>query len=154
VADNGNPEALQAALARKAAAEPRLTVIAGQGNIGFAAGSNLAARHLSQDYLLFLNPDCVLPPGAAGQLRQALKQQERPALLGAAMVDRKGQVQRATRRHLPTPANLLVEALRLYRLRPDWQRLEIEDPLPEGIAAVPVVSGAAMALTRANFWAL
>ena len=154
VVDNGNPDDLRAALARKAAAEPRLTVIAGQGNIGFAAGCNLAARHLDQDYLLFLNPDCVLPAGAAARLRGALKGQERPALLGAAMVDRQGRVQRATRRHLPTPANLLVEALRLYRLRPDWQRLEIQDPLPEDIVAAPVVSGAAMFLTRANFWAL
>jgi N-acetylglucosaminyl-diphospho-decaprenol L-rhamnosyltransferase len=154
VVDNGNPIELRAALAERAQAEPRLSVIAGQGNIGFAAGCNLAARHLDQDYLLILNPDCVLPPEGGAKLREALKGHERPALLGAVMVDRDGRVQRATRRHLPTPANLLVEATRLYRLRPGWERLEIDEPLPEEILPVPVVSGATMFLTRANFWAL
>lgn len=154
IADNGNAPVLRAELARRAATEPRLLVIQGQGNIGFAAGCNLAARHLDQDFLLLLNPDCILPPGGGAQLRDALKGRESPALLGAVMVDEEGKPQRAVRRRLPTPANLIVEALHLYRLKPDWQRLEIDGPLPEEAAEVPVISGAAMFLTRANFWAL
>jgi len=154
IADNGNPPVTRAQLAERAAAEPRLLVIQGQGNIGFAAGCNLAARHLEQDYLLLLNPDCILPAGGAALLRDELKGRERPALLGAVMVDEEGRPQRATRRRLPTAANLIVEALHLYRLKPDWQRIEIDDALPEEATEVPVISGAAMFLTRANFWAL
>ena len=86
-------------------------VIEGQGNIGFAAGCNLAARHIDSDFLLLLNPDCVLPPGGAGLLREELRRRPGPALLGAVMVDSAGQVQRATRRNLPSLANLLGEAL-------------------------------------------
>ncbi len=154
IADNGNPPVTRAQLAERAAAEPRLLVIQGQGNIGFAAGCNLAARHLEQDYLLLLNPDCILPAGGATLLRDELKGRERPALLGAVMVDEEGRPQRATRRRLPTAANLIVEALQLYRLKPAWQRIEIDDALPEEATEVPVISGAAMFLTRANFWAL
>src|SRR5262249_43721981 len=107
VVDNGNPPQKRAALADRAAEEPRLRHIVGQGNIGFAAGSNLAARHLDSEFLLLLNPDCVLTPGAAGVFREELRHLRRPALLGAVMVDEQGQVQRATRRNLPSLANLL-----------------------------------------------
>ncbi len=154
VVDNGNPPGDRAALARLAAGEPRLLVLEGQGNIGFAAGCNLAARHLESDHLLLLNPDCLLPAGAAGLLRRELAGRSHPALLGAAMVDEKGRVQRATRRHLPTLARLLGEGLRLDRLIPGWPRIEIEGPLPERTEPVPAISGAAMFLTAASYWAL
>jgi N-acetylglucosaminyl-diphospho-decaprenol L-rhamnosyltransferase len=154
VVDNGNPLEPRAMLAQRAAEEPRLSVIEGQGNIGFAAGCNLAARHIESEFLLLLNPDCLLPPGGAGLLREALRHCPGPALLGAVMVDSAGQVQRATRRNLPSLAGLLGEALRLYRVMPGWPRLEIEGPLPAETTAVPAISGAAIFLTRENYWAL
>ncbi|HSY87233.1 MAG TPA: glycosyltransferase family 2 protein [Verrucomicrobiae bacterium] len=154
VVDNGNPPEPRAMLARRAAEEPRLSVIEGQGNIGFAGGCNLAARHIDSEFLLLLNPDCLLPPGGAGLLREELRRRPAPALLGAVMVDSAGEVQRATRRNLPSLAGLLGEALRLYRLMPGWPRIEIEGPLPTETTAVPAISGAAMFLTRENYWAL
>jgi len=152
--DNGNSEAVRAELARRRASEPRLQVIAGQGNVGFAAGCNLAVRHIDSDYVLLLNPDCVLPADAARKFRAELRRRPQPTLLGAVMVDDDGQEQRATRRNLPTPANLLGEALGLYRLDPTWPRVEIEGDLPRTTVAVPAISGAAMFLTRTNYWAL
>jgi GT2 family glycosyltransferase len=152
--DNGNPPEVRAELARRASVESRLRIIEGQGNIGFAAGCNLAVRHSEQDYLLLLNPDCVIPPDAAQRFRTELRQREAPALLGAVMIDDDGQEQRATRRNLPTAASLLGEALHLYRLIPGWPRIEIAGDLPRTVASVPAISGAAMFLTRENYWAL
>jgi N-acetylglucosaminyl-diphospho-decaprenol L-rhamnosyltransferase len=154
VVDNGNAPELAAALAARAAAEPRLLVLAGQGNVGFAAGCNLAARQIGSDYLLLLNPDCLLPSGGAALLREELRRLTRPALLGGLMVGADGQIQRASRRRLPTIANLVGEALRLDRLLPGWPRIEIEAPLPLDTSPVPAISGAAMFLTRKNYWAL
>ncbi len=154
VVDNGNPADARALLARRASEEPRLLHLSGQGNIGFAAGCNLAARHIESDHLLLLNPDCVLPAGGVARLREELRRRPRPALLGGVMVDERGEVQRATRRNLPSLANLLGEALRLYRLFPQWPRLEIEGPLPVETIPVPAISGAAMFLTRESYWAL
>jgi N-acetylglucosaminyl-diphospho-decaprenol L-rhamnosyltransferase len=154
VVDNGNPDRERDWLAGRAAAEPRLRVLSGQGNIGFAAGCNLAARHIQSDHLLLLNPDCLLPPGGASQLQTELQALGRPALLGAVMVDEAGRVQRATRRNLPSLRNLLGEALRLYRILPGWPRIEIEGALPAATSSVPAISGAAMFLSRANYWAL
>jgi N-acetylglucosaminyl-diphospho-decaprenol L-rhamnosyltransferase len=152
--DNGNSDEVRAELARRAAAEPRLAILAGQGNIGFAAGCNLAVRHIASDYVLLLNPDCVISNDTAQKFRAALLRHHGAALLGAAMIGEDGAVQRATRRNLPRPGNLLVEALRLDRFFPGWRRLEIEGDLPRGVEPVPAISGAAMFLTRENYWAL
>jgi N-acetylglucosaminyl-diphospho-decaprenol L-rhamnosyltransferase len=150
--DNGNPPEDRAALAKRAASEPRLTIIEGQGNVGFAAGCNLAVRHLESDYLLLLNPDCVLSEGALASFRAELTSRSRAALLGAVMVDEKGNVQRATRRNLPTLVNVLGEGLHLGRF--GWPRIEIAGDLPLLVEPLPAVSGAAMFLTRENYWAL
>ncbi len=152
--DNGNPARERLWLQRRAAEEPRLLVLSGQGNIGFAAGSNLAARHIESDHLLLLNPDCLLPPEGASLLLAELRRLGRPALLGAVMVDEAGRVQRATRRNLPSLRALLGEALRLHRFSARWPRIEIEGPLPATTASVPAISGAAMFLSRENYWAL
>jgi len=152
--DNGNSSEVRAELAGRAAIEPRLKIIVGQGNIGFAAGCNLAVRHSEQDYVLLLNPDCVLPADAAQKFRAELRRRETPALLGAVMIDDDGREQRATRRNLPTPAGLLGEALHIHRLIPGWPRIEMAGALPATVAAVPAISGAAMFLTRENYWAL
>src|SRR5690348_8835055 len=58
--DNGNDDATRAALARRAAAEPRLRLISGQGNVGFARACNLAAARATRPILLLLNPDCLV----------------------------------------------------------------------------------------------
>jgi N-acetylglucosaminyl-diphospho-decaprenol L-rhamnosyltransferase len=150
--DNGNSPQDRAELARRAAAEPRLRILEGQGNIGFAAGCNLAVRHIDSDHVLIFNPDCVLGEGALSAFRAALHARRRPALLGAVMVDESGKIQRATRRNLPTPAKLLGEALHLGRF--GWPRIEIEGEMPREVSPVPAISGAAMFLTRENYWAL
>jgi N-acetylglucosaminyl-diphospho-decaprenol L-rhamnosyltransferase len=152
--DNGNEADTRAELARRALLEPRLKIVEGQANIGFAAGCNLAARHVESDHLLILNPDCIMPAGAGEIFRAELMRRTSPALLGAMMVDASGREQRATRRNLPTPTNLLGEALRLDRLISAWPRIEMLGVLPEATIAIPAISGAAMFLTLANYWAL
>ena len=66
--DNGNPPDVTAALARRAEAEPRLRLVSGLGNVGYARACNLGAREARGRYLLLLNPDCCLGPGAVPAL--------------------------------------------------------------------------------------
>lgn len=47
-------------------------VVESGGNIGFGAGCNLGARHVSSDVLVFLNPDTVAQRGAVRRLAAAL----------------------------------------------------------------------------------
>ncbi len=150
--DNGNSPEDRTQLARRAASEPRLAVVTGQGNVGFATACNIAVRRIDSEYVLILNPDCVLPEHGVEKFRAELRRRDRPALMGAVMVDETGSVQRATRRNLPTLANLLGEALGLWRL--GLPRIEITGEMPKLAAPVVAISGAAMFLTRENYWGM
>ena len=66
--DNGNPPEVTAELACRVETDPRLTLVSGHGNVGFARGCNLGARRAKGRYLLLLNPDCRLGPGAVPAL--------------------------------------------------------------------------------------
>jgi len=51
---------------------PRVTVVYGKENLGFAGGANLGATHAMADILVFLNPDTVPDPGCITQLYEEL----------------------------------------------------------------------------------
>ena len=156
--DNGNPHEVTADLARWAVADPRLRLISGHGNVGFARGCNIGAREARGRHLLLLNPDCRLAPGAIPVLLAESSSLGEEWMLGCRVLNPDGSDQRGSRRALLTPYNALVEALRLDRLAPRrflHHRLNHhERPLPESTTRVPVVNGALMMLPTATFRAV
>ncbi|WP_025769922.1 glycosyltransferase family 2 protein [Thioalkalivibrio sp. HK1] len=152
--DNGNPPAITASLSMRAKRDPRLRLISGHGNVGFAHGCNIGARQATGRYLLLLNPDCCLEPGAVSTLRAEAanmkKRGYRDWMFGCRVLNPDGSEQRASRRALLTPRTALVEAFRLDRLLPRLfrdHRLNLhESPLPLDTARVFAVSGACMML--------
>lgn len=156
--DNGNPEPVLAALNRLAARDDRVRLLSGHGNLGYAAACNRGAATARGDYLLFVNPDCLLPAGAITQFLAVARRSPRPAVLGCRMSNPDGTEQRGSRREALTPWTALVEALRLDRLAPDNPRIvrfnQHDRPAPEDVAEVPVVSGACLFLAARDFRAL
>lgn len=156
--DNGNPGPVAAALRRLEAERDRVRLLAGHGNVGYAAGGNLGAAAACGEYLLFVNPDCLLPPGAAARFLAAAAAVPRPAVFGARLTNPDGSEQRGSRRADLTPWTAVVEALRLDRLAPGARRParfnQHEVPGPAEAAEVPVVSGACMFTALADFQAL
>jgi GT2 family glycosyltransferase len=57
---------------------PEVRLVRSPTNLGFAGGTNLAARHASGDFLLLLNPDAALYPGALGTLLRLLPKSRAP----------------------------------------------------------------------------
>ena len=153
--DNGNPPDVTTALARRAEAEPRLRLVSGLGNVGYARACNLGAQEARGRYLLLLNPDCCLGPGAVPALLAEAAAFDHDWMLGCRVRNPDGSDQRGSRRALLTPVTALVEAFRLDRLSPRLlrrHRLNQHDmPLPKGVARVPAVSGACMMLPAATF---
>lgn len=62
--DNGSTPAVLEVLRARAAADPRIVLVENGENLGFARGNNRGIAAASGDYLLLLNNDTFLAPGA------------------------------------------------------------------------------------------
>lgn len=135
--------------------ETPIKVIAGHGNIGFAAGCNLGVGAASGEYILIINPDAVMPPAGVARLFADASYLTRPWLVGAKLVGSDGVEQQGARRRVLTPWSAFVEATKLYKLapgHPSFQRFnQHTEPCPERMTEMPTVSGAVMFLPRADY---
>lgn len=121
-------------------------------NVGFGPAVNSVARHVDTDYILILNPDCILESKALGLLKNALENDQEAGLAGPAVLDEKGQVQKATRRHFPDPWKSLMTTTGLSRLGkwfPVFRGIEMAAGEPgEESEVCDAVSGACMLIRR------
>jgi GT2 family glycosyltransferase len=120
VVDNGSVDAV--AWAEKV--DPRIHVVALGRNLGFAAGTNLALRHLSQDtpYIALLNPDVFVAPTT---LAGAIAAFDDPSIgiVTGKLVRLDGTIDHACRRAEPDLLSGLARELGLDRLFPGNRRL-------------------------------
>ncbi len=69
---------------------PEIQIVPGRGNVGFAAGNNWLARHSKGAYLLLLNPDMMLSPGAIDVLLDSRDKFPKAAAWGGVTIDARG----------------------------------------------------------------
>ena len=60
IVDNGSASDMAERLRELGRTDPRVVLIQGHGNVGFATGANMGARAARGDHLIFLNPDAFL----------------------------------------------------------------------------------------------
>jgi GT2 family glycosyltransferase len=156
VVDNGStPQEAQAMDA--AAADARVRVLRGHGNVGFARGANLGASAARGRLLVFLNPDAFLEPGCIAALEAALDPARSPALAGARVMNPDGSEQRGGRRGEVTPLSTFLSLTGLARGLRALRGFEIHhetEAVPAGPTPAPTVSGACFAMSRADFAAV
>lgn len=158
IVDNGNDQRETETLDRFAASDARVRVFRGDGNIGFAAACNKAARVAKCDDLIFVNPDAILEPDAIAHLTSALAASRTPAIVGGDLRDAEGRPERGSRRERLTLWRAFVSFSGLSRLERwtpvfrDFNRHS--DPMPNQATPVGAVSGALMAIRRADFQTL
>lgn len=141
IADNGNPPEVQAWLKAFVLASEGKASLIHLANPGFGAAVNRAAREAAAEFLLVINPDCVIRRGSAGQLAAALEGACAPAIAGGRIFGVDGKEQRGARRNTLT----LAVALGLS----PWT-LE-NTPEPDGPVQVGAISGAFFMMRRADF---
>ncbi len=73
---------------------PEVRTIAGEENLGFAAGTNRAVEAASADTLLLLNPDTEVRPGALAQLAEFVQSCPEVGACGPAVRGADGELQR------------------------------------------------------------
>lgn len=154
VVNNGNPDDVMSRLREMARQYPKLKLMSGQGNIGFGKACNLGAKHAEGDYLLMLNPDCILPAEVLQKLFNSVRALRQPWMLGVRLVDDTGHELRGCRRRLLTPESAFNEAFLLHKFLPFFKahRLNMhEDVLPSGLTSVEAISGAFMFMPRNDY---
>ncbi|MBX9687698.1 MAG: glycosyltransferase family 2 protein [Candidatus Obscuribacterales bacterium] len=98
-----------------------VTLIANQENLGFAKANNQALKLAKGDYILLLNPDTEVHPGAISCLLSFLEKNPRAGIVAPQLLNSDGSIQRSCRA-FPTFAAMLYELLGLSKLFPDNPR--------------------------------
>jgi len=158
IVDNGSTPQDAQKLREIAADEPRIKLLAGHGNVGFAAGANMGAAAATGRQLMFLNPDAYLKPGCVEAMEAANRQcARRPCLIGARVLNEDGSEQRGARRGEVTPVTSLLTFTRLSEKVKALRRYEVHheaDPVPGQPLEVSTISGACFFMGRDDFAAV
>ncbi len=130
VVDNASNDTEQT---RRIALSHRVTLVELPTNVGFGRACNLAAERAQTEFLLFLNPDCILGPGALAHLVTAAKRYPAAVAFNPAMRSSDG------RDYFKRGSVLLARDRWHTRTAPSADKI------------VPVLSGAALFVRRAAF---
>ena len=114
VVDNASRDDSVALLRR---AYPQHQLIANRENVGFGRANNQALPFAKGEYVLLLNTDAFVAPGALERSVAYLEAHPRCGILGVKLLGRDGSPQPSCR-FFPTPWNLFLQRTGLARLFP------------------------------------
>ena len=112
-------------------------------NLGFSAANNIAIRAASAPYVLVLNPDTRITPGALDTLLSLMDERDDLGISGPKLVLEDGGLDHAAKRSFPTPMGALAH---FAGMRSQYRAPEL-DPAEAG--PVDSVNGAFMLIRRA-----
>ncbi len=155
IVDNGNPADVVSRLEALSQSDSRVCYLKQQKNLGFAKACNTGVNKATAEYVLLLNPDCVLPKQALSRSVEELNRRPDVALVGCRLIDPDGTEQRGSRRNIMTLRNSVMDAIGLSRLLPVHERLNIHtEPMPDQPHEVAAISGAYLFSRTRDYLAL
>lgn len=131
----------------------QLHIVQNDANLGFAKGCNIGARKATSEYILFLNPDCVIYPETIPALVEVLQRHPDAGMVGGMLINPDGTEQAGGRRAMPTPWKVLVRLTGLFHLKNRYPEifsdylLNQDEPKDQEIE-VEATSGACMMMSR------
>jgi len=146
--DNGSTDGSLEAARREF---PDVQVIENGANLGFAAANNCALRLARGQYLLLLNPDVELQPGAVQTALDYMAAHPDVGILGPRVLLPDGRLDKPCRRSFKTPAIYFYKTVGLSALFPKSPRFNryYMGYLPEDqLAEVDAVIGAFLMIRR------
>ena len=150
--DNGSDDGSIAQVRGRFGHDARLRIIENGRNLGFTSASNMALKQATGEYVLLLNPDCIVQPDTLAQVLSVMEPQPDIGMAGCLLRNRDGSEQAGCRRAVPTPWRTVVRVLHLNKLFPHHPRfrnfLLNHEPLPQEPITVEAISGAFMLVRR------
>jgi hypothetical protein len=128
-------------------------VFVDRSNPGYGSASNAAITLCRSEYVLLLNSDTVLVPGALRALCDYLDANPRVAIVGPRLRNPDGTLQRSLHQ-FPTPLVTLLDYSwvgRVVGLVPGLRKLYVASDSHENARRIPWVTGAALAIRKSAF---
>jgi GT2 family glycosyltransferase len=156
VVDNASTDDSLGTLRAAVGSDPHVRVFENRANLGFARANNQALAEARGEWLLLLNPDCLIRPDTIARMQEALGRYPDAGLAGCLILNPDGTEQAGCRRETPTPAKAFMRAFGLGRLlrrfglagRAARDFVRTGDPLPPHPIEVEAISGAFMFARR------
>lgn len=92
---------------------PSVDFIAGSTNLGFGKANNLALQQAKGEYILFLNPDTIIPEDCFSKCINFLEQHSKAGALGVRMLDGSGNFLPESKRSFPSTSTAFFKAVGL-----------------------------------------
>jgi len=120
-------------------------------NLGFSKANNLALKKATGRYILFLNPDTILPEDCLEKSIAYLEDQQKVGALGIRMIDGSGVYLKESKRAFPSPATSFFKLSGLTALLPNssiFARYYLGHLDPRKNQEVDVLAGAFMMIKK------
>jgi GT2 family glycosyltransferase len=148
VVDNASSDESRTYLERRF---PLVVFIWNDKNLGYGKANNQGLKIAKGEFILFLNPDTIIPEDCLERCMQHLRTKERAGALGIRMLDGTGNFLRESKRGFPTPNAAFYKLTGLSALFPRSQRFSRYhmghlDPLQNHVT--DVLAGAFMMATK------
>lgn len=130
---------------------PAVKLIANQDNVGFARACNQVIPQCSGDYILLLNPDTVVMPGALRAMVDYLNNNVDCGVVGPKILNPDGTLQLACRRSFPSPEASLYRLTYLSYIfpnHPKFARYNLTYAHPDQDLDVDALSGSCMMVRK------
>lgn len=130
---------------------PQVRFIWNSGNEGFAKANNQAIAVANGEYILFLNPDTLVPEDCFEKSIQFLLTQQKAGALGIKMIDGSGRFLKESKRAFPSPLTSLYKLSGLSVLFPRskiFARYHLGHLSADENHEVDVLAGAFMLMPR------
>lgn len=152
VVDNASTDMSLDACTQNFSSGPKFKLIRNNINLGFAGASNIALQQATGEYMLLLNPDCIVQPKTLANMAEFMEQHPDVGMAGCLIRNSDGTEQAGCRRAVPTPWRTLVRIFHLHKLFPRYACfgtfLLDQTPLPNEPVFVEAISGAFMMVRR------
>lgn len=152
VIDNGSEDESLSILKNAMGCEPRLHLTENKENLGFARANNEVMPMTKSEYILFLNPDCVIKPNTIEAMMEVMDSNPEAGMAGCLIRNPNGSEQAGSRRYIPTPWRSMIRVLKLakfFRKHPRFAIINLAgQPLPDRPVPMEAISGAFMFVRR------
>ncbi|MEO6681486.1 MAG: glycosyltransferase, partial [Ginsengibacter sp.] len=130
---------------------PQVNFIWNDTNLGFGKANNLGLKYATGEYILFLNPDVIIPEDCFEKCISFIQSQDNNCALGVKMVDGSGKFLKESKRSFPYPMTSLYKLTGLAYLFPHskiFARYHLGHLNDNTNHEVDVLAGAFMMLPR------